>query len=145
MNAAEFLPALNACLNATSGVFLFLGWRAIRARRIDVHRKRMLGAVVASAVFLVFYGIRFALTGAHPYPATDWTRGAYLFILGTHSVLAAVVVPLVVRALWLAFRERFAEHRRLVRWLFPVWAYVSVTGVVVYLMLYHVGPWRAGP
>jgi putative membrane protein len=140
--ADELLPAVNACLNGTSAILLFSGWRAIKARRVETHWRLMVAAVTASALFLVFYVIRFSLTGAHRYPAPDWTRTVYYVVLSSHSLLAVVVLPLVARTLFLGARKRFAQHKKLARWTFPIWAYVSVTGVIVYFMLYHLGPSR---
>jgi putative membrane protein len=142
MSFVELLPTLNASLNAASAVCIFAAWRAIKAGRPDAHKKLMLGAVGFSALFLTFYLIRFSLTGTHRYPVDDWTRTLYLLVLGTHTVLATSVPFLVARAIFLALKARFAEHKRLVRWAFPIWAYVSVTGVAVYLMLYHLAPAR---
>jgi len=136
----ELHPAINAVLNFTSFLFLVAGFRAIRGRRIETHRKRMLGAATVSAVFLVSYLIRFATTGAHKYPHIGWDRTLYFIVLFSHMVLAVAVLPMVLRTLFLGLRDRRPEHRRLARWTFPIWLYVSVTGVVVYVMLYHVGP-----
>lgn len=144
MSFAEILPTLNASLNATSAALLFAGWRAIRKGNQTLHWKLMLTAVGTSALFLVFYLIRFSLTGAHKYPVQDWTRTVYLVVLGTHTVLAAAVPFLVGRGLWLAYKKRYEAHRRLSRWTFPIWMYVSVTGVAVYGMLYHLAPWLMG-
>lgn len=141
MSFVEALPTLNATLNATSAVLLFAGWRAIKARRIALHWKLMLSAVGTSTLFLVFYVTRFALTGAHRYPVEDWTRTVYLAVLSSHTLLAVFVPFLVARLLWLAAKKRFEQHRRLARWAFPIWAYVSVTGVIIYGMLYHLAPW----
>ena len=140
MSWEEIHPALNAALNATSTVFLVAGFAAIRRRQIALHRSCMIAAVSASALFLVSYLIRYALTGSHPYPGDGWDRTVYLVILGTHSVLAMVVLPLVLRALWLARKKRFQDHRRVARVLWPIWIYVSVTGVLVYVFLYHIAP-----
>ena len=98
----------------------------------------MLGAVSASALFLVSYLTRAALTGTHQFAGVGGARTAYLTILFTHMILAVIVVPLALRLLYLARHERFEKHRRLARWTFPIWLYVSVTGLVVYMMLYHV-------
>jgi len=144
MVLAEILPTLNATLNATSATLLFTGWRAIRRGQVARHRACMLSAVATSALFLVFYLIRFALTGAHRYPVDDWTRPVYLAILSSHTLLAATVPFLVGVTVWRAWRERFSAHRRLARWTFPIWMYVSVTGVIVYLMLYQIAPRLAG-
>lgn len=137
---ADVLPSVNAALNASAFVLLALGWRAIRRGERARHRALMLAAVGASALFLVGYVTRIALTGTHRFPADGLLRAAYLGILLSHTVLAALAGPLVLRTLFLALKERFPEHRRIARWTFPVWAYVSVTGVVVYVMLYHLAP-----
>ena len=131
------LATVNAGLNLTSAVLLLAGLRFILRREIARHRLCMLGAVTSGALFLVFYVTRFSLTGSHPFTGPDPVRPWYLAILFSHMVLAVVVLPLVVRLLFLARHERFDAHRRLARWTLPVWLYVSVTGLVVYLMLYH--------
>jgi putative membrane protein len=138
MAFADVLPSVNATLNATSAVLLFVGWRAIREKRIAVHRFAMQAAFVTSAIFLVSYLTRFYLTGAHRFPGAGWLKVAYLAILFSHMVLAVVTVPLVLRTLYLARASRFVEHRKIAKFTFPVWMYVSVTGVIVYVMLYHV-------
>ncbi len=130
------LAALNAVLNGTSAILLLFGYRAIKGGNRQLHRKLMLGAVTTSALFLTSYLTRMALTGAHHYKGTGALRYAYFAILGTHTVLAITVAPMVFRALYLAGKLRFAEHKRLTRILFPIWVYVSTTGVIVYLMLY---------
>lgn len=131
------LALVNATLNATAGVLLVLGRRAIKAGKREKHRKLMLATVSTSAVFLVSYLTRVALTGTH----VDRHHGAvhvlYLAILLTHVTLAAAVPVLAIILLVRAFKERFPAHKRLARWTYPIWLYVSVTGVVVYLMLYH--------
>jgi putative membrane protein len=137
-----FLPTLNASLNALSGALAFAAWRAIKGGHVATHRALMISATITSALFLCFYLTRFALTGTHRYPVDDWTRPVYLAILGSHTLLAAAVPFLVLRSLWLASRSRFDAHRRIARVTFPIWFYVSVTGVVVYLMLYHLAPAR---
>jgi putative membrane protein len=139
MTWVEIHPALNAMLNGTSALFLLTGYVAIRRRQIDFHRRCMVAAVTTSGVFLVSYLTRFATTGAHRYAGDGWDRTVYLFILFSHMVLAVVIVPLVLRALLLARRKRFVQHRGVARWLWPMWIYVSLTGVTVYVMLYHVG------
>ena len=133
------LAAVNAGLNSTSGLLLFVGFLAIRRRNVALHRRCMLAAMAVSALFLACYLTRVYLTRTHRYPGTGLLRGIYLFFLFTHMVFAAVTPPLAVRALWLAWKQRFDEHRRLVRWAWPIWMYTSVTGVIVYFMLYH-GP-----
>ena len=134
----DILAAVNAGLNATSAVALFVGLYFIKRRDRARHQRAMLTAVSASALFLVFYLTRAALTGTHEFAGAGPARVAYLTILLTHMALAVVVVPLVLRLLYLARTERFPEHARLARWTFPIWAYVSVTGLIVYLMLYQV-------
>jgi len=134
---ADALPTVNATLNGSSAALLFVGYRAIRSKRIAVHRLAMQGAFVTSAIFLVCYLTRFYLTGAHRFPGSGWLKALYLAILFSHMVLAVVTVPLVLRTLYLARASRFAEHRKIARFTFPVWMYVSVTGVIVYVMLYH--------
>lgn len=136
----DWHPALNAALNVTSLMFLVRGRIAIARGDIASHRRRMLGALTASAVFLVSYVARMMTTGAHKYPGDGWDRILYLTTLFTHSVMAAVLVPLVVIALRRALRRDFEAHKRLVRFAWPIWVFVSTTGVAVYAMLYHVAP-----
>ena len=133
-------PAVNAMLNGSAAVFLIAGGLAIRKRRLEFHRLCMLGAFSASTIFLISYLARFATTGAHRYPGSGGDKTFYLVLLGTHTVLAAAAVPLILRALWLAWHDRRAQHRRIARWAYPIWLYVSVSGVAVYFMLYHLGP-----
>lgn len=144
MTLAEFLPTLNAILNTTSAVLLFLGWRAIRGGRRDLHRNLMIAACASSVLFLASYLTRVALTGTHRFPGDGALKAVYLVVLATHTVLAAAVLPMVLRTLWLSLHARYAEHRRIARFTLPVWMYVSVTGVAVYVMLYHLAP-GAGP
>lgn len=137
MTVVDALPTAIACLNATCFLFLVGGFVAIKKGDRHRHRKLMLWAVAFAALFLVVYLTRVALTGTTYFPGTGWRKGLYLFILFTHMPLAAIVVPMCLRALWLAWKRRFADHRRLTRWLWPIWSYVSVTGVLVYFMLHH--------
>ena len=134
----NLLAPVNATLNLTSAVLLILGFVYIKRGKRDRHRACMLGAVGASVLFLVFYVTRFSLTGTHRFAGEGAARTAYLAILFSHMVLAVVIVPLVLRLLVLARAERFDAHRRLARWTFPMWLYVSLSGLVVYLMLYQV-------
>jgi putative membrane protein len=134
---AAVLPALNASLNALSGALALLGWAAIRRGDRARHRALMLSACGASALFLAGYLTRVALTGLHRYPGHGALRALYLTVLGSHTLLAAVCAPLVLVTLFMALRRRFPVHRRLARVTLPIWIYVSVTGVVVYVMLYH--------
>ena len=138
MTPATILPSLNALLNAASALLLASGFAAIRSGRRRAHRLLMLGACSTSALFLASYLTRIALTGTHRFPAGGWLRATYVAVLGSHSLLAALTLPLVARTLFLSLRRRFAEHRHIARWTLPVWMYVSVTGVVVYVLLYHV-------
>jgi len=137
----DTLAGVNAIMNGTATVCLILGYLFIRRGRRDLHARAMIGAVTASALFLVFYVTRFLLTGTHEFAGEGMARTAYLTILFSHMVLAVVIVPLVLRLLFLASRKRFDEHRRLARWTYPMWMYVSVTGIVVYLMLYQIYGW----
>ena len=131
------LPKLNAGLNATSGICLVAGVWNIRRKRRDTHRAFMIAACVASLLFLVGYLTRVAMQGTHTFPGSGLLRTTYLAILISHMILAVAVVPLVIRTLWLALKGRFDKHPRLARVTFPIWLYVSVTGVIVYVMLYH--------
>jgi putative membrane protein len=140
MTVEQIHPAINAALNLTCFVFLVAGRMAIARGDEALHRKRMLSAFTASSVFLVSYLIRFATTGAHKYPGEGWDKTLYLITLFSHMVLAVVLVPLVIGALRRALKGNFEAHKRLVRFTWPVWMYVSVTGVIVYLMLYHLAP-----
>jgi len=140
VSLGEILPPVNAALNASSATLVFLGWRAIRAGQRTRHRNLMLSALGTSALFLVGYLTRMALTGTHRFPGTSWLRSAYLLLLGSHTILAAAIVPLIAVTLWLAWKGRFHAHRRIARYTLPAWLYVSVTGVLVYVMLYWVAP-----
>jgi putative membrane protein len=133
-------PALNAALNLSSFVLLLLGRAAISRGNEALHKKRMLAAFTVSGVFLVSYLIRFATTGTHKYPGTGIDKIFYLFILFSHMVLAVVLLPMLVTALRRALRGQFDAHKRMVKYAWPIWAYVSATGVLVYLMLYHLAP-----
>jgi putative membrane protein len=140
VSAASWLPSVNATLNAASAVLLFLGWRAIRGGRRELHKAFMIAACASSTLFLVGYVTRMALTGAHRFPGDGALRLAYIAVLASHTLLAALTLPLVIRTLQLSLTSRFAEHRRIARFTFPVWLYVSATGVAVYVMLYHLAP-----
>lgn len=131
------LPTLNAVLNTGSAVLLALGFFSIRAGRREAHRRFMLGAVATSTLFLVSYLVYHFQVGSVRFPGAGMIRSVYLSILITHTVLAVVIVPLVLVALRRALAGRFADHRRVARVALPLWAYVSVTGVVVYWMLYR--------
>jgi putative membrane protein len=134
------LPALNALLNGASAVLLTTGWLAIRRRRIALHRACMLGAFCVSALFLVSYVVYHALAGSRPFTGQGWIRPVYFAVLISHVVLAAAMVPFVLTTLYRALGADFPRHVRLARATLPVWIYVSVTGVVVYVMLYRLFP-----
>ncbi len=131
------LPTLNAALNASSALLLALGFLAIRGGRREAHRRFMLAAVATSSLFLVSYLVYHFQVGSVRFRGTGTIRTVYLTILATHTVLAVAILPLVLITLRHALRERFAAHRRLARMALPLWAYVSVTGVVIYWMLYR--------
>ena len=131
------LPALNAGLNATSAVLLATGYVLIRRGRRDAHKRVMIAALVTSALFLASYLVYHAQVGSVRFRGQGPVRTVYFTILLTHTVLAVVIVPLVAMTLVPALRGRFDRHRRLARITLPLWAYVSVTGVVIYWMLYR--------
>ena len=144
MTLAEFLPSWNAGMNAVSACALFAGWVAIRRGRFGLHWKLMAAAFAASTLFLIGYLTRFALTGVHRFPLQGPVRTFYYLLLGSHTILAVVALPFVLRTMWLsAVKRSFDRHKRIAVWTFPLWAYVSVTGVVVYVMLYHLPRWMA--
>jgi putative membrane protein len=130
-------PTLDACLNAASAILLTAGYLFIRRRRIGAHKACMISAFATSTLFLVCYVWYHLHHGVTHFPAHGWVRYCYFALLGSHSSLAVVIVPLVLVTLYRAWRERFEAHRRIARWTLPLWLYVSVTGVVVYWMLYH--------
>jgi uncharacterized membrane protein YozB (DUF420 family) len=131
------LPTLNAALNGTSALLLLFGYRFIRRREIAAHRACMIAACAVSALFLISYLTYHYQVGSVRFPGSGWLRGLYLTILASHTLLAAFVPPLAIVTLWRAVAQRFDQHRRLARWTLPIWLYVSVTGVIVYWMLYH--------
>jgi putative membrane protein len=137
MLSVDLLPHLNAALNATASVFLATGWVLIRSRRIAQHRAFMIAAVVTSGLFLTSYVVYHALAGSKLFPGTGWIRAVYFSILIPHTILAAFVLPMVLVTFVRGLRRQDARHRRLARWTMPLWLFVSVSGVVVYLMLYH--------
>ncbi|MBI3333223.1 MAG: DUF420 domain-containing protein, partial [Candidatus Omnitrophica bacterium] len=132
------LPTLNAALNAASALLLTAGFLFIRSRKIQAHRACMVAAFITSILFLISYLTYHWLHGATRFPGAGWIRPVYFSILISHTLLAILIVPMAIRALALALQSRFAEHKRIARWTFPLWLYVSVTGVLVYLMLYQV-------
>jgi uncharacterized membrane protein YozB (DUF420 family) len=130
------LPAVNAILNATAAVLLVCGYMLIRRRRQQAHKRVMIAAFATSCVFLACYLIYHAQVGSVRFPHTGAIRTVYLSILATHTVLAATVPVLAIITLNRGLSARFDKHRAIARWTLPIWLYVSVTGVVVYLMLY---------
>ena len=131
------LPALNATLNATAAVLLVIGWRLIRRGRVEQHRKVMIAAFCTSVVFLVSYLVYHAQVGSVRFTKEGPIRILYFTILLTHTVLAAAVVPMVLMSLSRGLKRQDARHRAIARWTLPLWLYVSITGVIVYLMLYQ--------
>ncbi len=142
------LPAVNASLNGLSACLLIAGWLCIRRERRAAHRACMLGAVISSTFFLACYlYYHYSMKKLHGAAHTTflepaWFRPIYLVILFTHLVGAIVIVPMVLVTLTRALRQRFDQHKRIARWTLPIWLYVSVTGVVIYLLLYQVFPQR---
>lgn len=131
------LPALNATLNATCAVLLLIGWMLIKRGRIQQHRAVMIAAVSTSALFLVSYLIYHAQVGSVRFTRTGFIRIVYFTVLLTHTVLAVVIVPMVLVTLSRGLSGRYDPHRRIARWTLPIWLYVSITGVIVYVMLYQ--------
>jgi putative membrane protein len=134
---AGWLPIVNACLNATAALLLIGGFVSIKRGHRELHKRFMIGAFAASTVFLASYLTRYALTGTTHFPGQGGWKVAYLAILFSHMFLAMGLVPMVFRTLWLPWKGRYTQHRAIARYTFPIWVYVSVTGVVVYFMLYH--------
>lgn len=132
-----WLPSINAFLNATAAVLLIWGYSLIRRKQIATHRKVMISAFITSCLFLVCYIVYHAQVGSKHFPHEGALKTVYLSILGTHTVLAATVPVLAILTLRRGLSARYDKHRRIARWTLPIWLYVSVTGVVVYLMLYH--------
>jgi uncharacterized membrane protein YozB (DUF420 family) len=138
----SFLPPVNAALNALAALLLVRGRRLARAHRIDAHRRHMIAAFVVSSLFLALYLLHkwsrgFENTTFH---AEGAAKAAYLALLASHVVLATAVPPLAITLIVLGVRERFVVHRRLARWAWPIWMYVSLTGVAIYVLLYHLNP-----
>lgn len=131
------LPALNAVLNGLSACLLFTGWRFIKRRAIRQHRACMIAAFISSSAFLTSYLIYHWNVGSVPFQGRGFIRAIYFAILLTHVVLAAAILPMALITLSRALSGRFDRHRAIARWTLPIWLYVSVTGVVIYLMLYH--------
>lgn len=136
----EILPAVNASLNATAAACLLSGYYFIRRKNIAIHRRFMLAACGASILFLISYLVYHAFAGATRFAGTGWSRPVYFTILVSHTILAIAVVPMAIASVVNGLRMRVLQHRLIARWTFPVWIYVSITGVVVYWFLYHLFP-----
>jgi len=136
----HYLPSVDATLNAASAIFLTLGFFFIRQKNIRAHKTCMLSAFATSMVFLVCYLTYHYFHGTTHFPGQGAIRRFYFALLGSHTVLAALIVPLALTTLYRAWRQRFQQHKRIARWTLPVWLYVSVTGVVIYWMLYYLYP-----
>jgi putative membrane protein len=139
------LPALNACLNAVSTIFLTCGYIFIKRGRQTAHRNCMVGALITSTLFLTSYLIYHYNAGRTSFPNPHWFRTTYLLILLTHTILAIVIVPMVAITVIAAIRKRWDFHKRIARWTWPIWMYVSVTGVAIYLLLYQIFPPQPQP
>ena len=136
----EVLPAVNATLNGTCAVLLLIGFYFIRRKNITVHRRFMLAACATSVLFLSSYLTYHFFAGSTKFAGTGWSRPLYFSILISHTILAVVVVPLAIASVVNGLKMRVLQHRRVARWTFPIWMYVSVTGVLVYFFLYHFFP-----
>lgn len=140
MELFSYLPHLNACLNATSAVLLFSGYRFIRAGNVAAHRTCQVSALIVSLLFLTSYLTYHYHHGTTRFQGTGLARPIYFTILTSHTILAIVIVPLVALTFYRALRQDFERHRRIARFTLPLWLYVSITGVIVYLMLYQIYP-----
>jgi uncharacterized membrane protein YozB (DUF420 family) len=135
---ANDLPTINAIFNIISTIFLITGFVFIRRGDRDKHKKAMIAALLSSTLFLICYLIYHAQVGSVPYPHHDWTRPVYFIILIPHIILAAIMGPFIVAAVYHALRQQFDKHTKLVKWVWPVWIYVSISGVLIYFMLYGI-------
>ena len=133
----SIFPAINATLNATSAILLITGRTLIARGRVAGHRAVMITAFIVSTLFLISYLYYHAHVGSIRFRGTGWSRPLYFTILTSHTILAVVIVPLILITLNRGLKQRYPQHRRIARWTFPLWLYVSVTGVVIYIMLYH--------
>lgn len=136
------LPTLNASLNGLCAVFLTVGYLFIRRQRQQAHRNCMIAAFATSCLFLVSYLIYHFFAGSTRFQGQGWIRPVYFAVLFSHTVLAAVIVPLVLMTLSRAVKAKYELHKKIARWTWPIWMYVSITGVLIYLMLYHLYPSR---
>ena len=133
----SIFPAINATLNATSAILLITGRTLIARGRVAAHRAVMITAFVASTLFLIYYLYYHAHVGSVHFRGAGWSRPVYFTILTSHTILAIVIVPMILITLSRGLKQRYPQHRSIARWTFPLWLYVSVTGVVIYTMLYH--------
>ena len=140
MLLTTILPTANAALNAISAALAVSGFLCIRRGKVAAHKRCMVAALVVSALFLVGYLVLRSMAGMTRFTGQGWIRPVYFSLLLSHTVLAAVIVPLVLLTLYQAVRSRFERHVRIARWTLPLWLYVSVTGVLIYWVLYHVYP-----
>lgn len=140
MNWISGLPTLNAVLNGTAALLLTAGYLAIRRGRIPVHRACMVSALFASALFLTSYLFYHYHAGSTPFTGQGWIRPVYFGVLISHVILAVLILPLALVTVYRALRGQFERHRKIARWTLPIWLYVSVTGIAVYLLLYHLYP-----
>jgi len=136
MNISD-LPTINASLNFISTIMLTLGFVQIKKGHPDIHKKYMIAALISSALFLCTYLLYHYYAGSVPYPYQDWTRPVYFAILIPHIILAALMVPFILGAVWYALKGKFDNHKKITRFLWPVWMFVSISGILVYLMLYQ--------
>ena len=140
MTAATILPHVNAVLNTLSTILLLIGFAFIRSGNREIHRKFMIAAIIVSAVFLACYLTYHFTAPIFVFPGTGWTVPAYYTLLITHVILAVIVTPMVGVTAWRALHGQIEKHKAIARWTLPIWLYVTVTGVVIYVILYHVYP-----
>lgn len=136
----DFLPTLNALLNSTSAVLLITGRQFIKQGNKQAHKKCMLGTFTVSILFLISYLTYHSFHGSTRFTGEGWIRPVYFIILTSHTILATVIVPMAIITLRKGLKDQFEKHRKIARWTYPIWLYVSVTGVIIYLMLYHFFP-----
>lgn len=136
------LPTLNATLNSVAAVFLLTGYIAIKQGKKETHIRLMLGALIVSAAFLTSYCIYHYHIPSKKFPDLGWIKTIYLLILIPHIILAVIMVPMILKTFWHAYKQEWEKHKKIARLTFPIWMYVSITGVIVYFMLYH---WYATP
>jgi len=140
MLSIENLPAINAALNGTAGILLAIGYYFIKQGNMAAHKKAMISAFVVSSIFLVSYLVYHAHAGSTKFLGTGFIRPVYFTILISHIILAAVIVPMAIITMFRGLKARYDKHKKIARWTLPIWLYVSVTGVMIYFMLYHIYP-----